>query len=111
QNGYIQNHDFSITGGGTKAFYRFSVNYQGQEGTTVGTSLDRLSTRLNLDYDISDKLRLRADFAFTHSDTYGNYSDGTIRNKRSVRSVGYRKMPIMSLYEYDAEGNLTPTYF
>ena len=111
RNGYIQNHDFSITGGGTKAFYRFSVNYQGQEGTTIGTSLDRISTRLNLDYDISDKLRMRADFAFTHSDTYGNYSDGTIRNNRSMRSVGYTKMPIMSVYEYDADGNLTPNYF
>jgi len=111
RDGYIQNHDFSITGGGNKAFYRFSANYQGQEGTTIGTSLDRISTRLNLDYNISDKLRMRADFSFTHSDTYGNYGDDVIKNDRSLRSVGYKKMPIMSIYEYDTEGNLTPNYF
>lgn len=111
RDGFIQNHDFSITGGGNKAFYRFSANYQGQEGTTIGTSLDRISSRLNLDYNISDKLRLRADFSFTHSDTYGNYTDGSIKGSRSIRSIGYKKMPFMSVYEYDFDGNLTPTYF
>lgn len=111
QDGYIQNHDFSISGGGSKALYRFSVNYQGQEGTTIETGLDRISSRLNLDYNISDKLRMRADFSFTHSDTKGNYTDDSFKNARAIRSVGYKKMPIMSVYEYDIDGNLTPNYF
>lgn len=111
RDGYIQNHDFSLTGGGNKAFYRFSVNYQGQEGTTIGTSLERISTRLNLDYNISDKLRMRADFAYTNSDTHGNYTDDQFKNNNALRAVGYRKMPIMSIYEYDVNGNITPNYF
>ncbi|SKB87628.1 SusC/RagA family TonB-linked outer membrane protein [Alkalitalea saponilacus] len=111
QNGFIQNHDFSISGGGNRAVYRFSVNYQGQEGTTIGTGLDRLSTRLNLDYTISDRLRLRADFAYNHADTRGNYRDNTFRDGRELRSVAYRKMPNMSIYEYDAFGNLTGNFF
>jgi TonB-dependent SusC/RagA subfamily outer membrane receptor len=46
RNGYIHNHDFSLTGGGDKARYRFSVNYQDQKGVTLGTSLNRFTTRL-----------------------------------------------------------------
>lgn len=111
RNGFIQNHDFSITGGGNRAVYRFSVNYQDQEGTTIGTSLNRLSTRLNLDYSISDRLRLRADFAYTNADTRGNFRDGTFRDSRELRAVAYRKMPNMSIYEYDPFGNLTGNFF
>ncbi len=111
RDGYIHNHDLSVTGGGNKAFYRFSVNYQGQEGTTIGTGLNRISTRLNIDYNISDKLRMRADFSYTNADTRGNYSDNTFRNQRSLRSVAYKKMPNMSIYEYDAYGNRTSNYF
>lgn len=111
REGYTHNHDFSITGGGNKASYRFSANYMNQTGTTIGTGLDRMSTRLNLDYTVSDKVRLRADFAYTHSYTEGNYTDDYIKNDRSVRSIAYKKMPNMSIYEYDAYGNKTGNYF
>ncbi|MFB6319723.1 SusC/RagA family TonB-linked outer membrane protein [Saccharicrinis sp. FJH54] len=102
-DGYIHNVDFAVDGGGSKATYRFSTNYQTQQGVTIGTGLNRLTTRLNLDYFISDKLRLRADFSYAHGVTDGNYSD--------IRSVAYRKMPNMSIYEYDVYGNLTGNYF
>lgn len=113
QNGYIHNYDFSIDGGGSKAAYRFSTNYQNQEGVTIGTGLDRLTTRLNLDYFISDKLRLRADFSYAHGTTYGNYKDDNIKDTRSndIRNVAYKKMPNMSIYEYDVYGNLTGNFF
>lgn len=104
RNGHTNNYDFSITGGGNKAFYRFSVNMQDQLGTTRGTDMNRLSTRLNLDYFISDKLKMRADFSIAHSNTNANY-------RNDLRSVAYRKMPNMSVYEYDAYGNLTGNFF
>ncbi|MGB4541110.1 MAG: SusC/RagA family TonB-linked outer membrane protein [Prolixibacteraceae bacterium] len=104
RNGRTGNYDFSITGGGNKAFYRFSVNYQDQVGTTRGTDMNRLSSRLNLDYFISDKLKMRADFSIAHSNTNANY-------RSDLRSVAYKKMPNMSIYEYDAYGHLTGNYF
>lgn len=111
QKGYTHNHDFSISGGGNKASYRFSANYMDQQGTTIGTGLNRISTRLNLDYFISDKVKLRADFAYTNSSTDGNYTDDYIKDGRAVRSIAYKKMPNMSIYEYDAFGNKTDNYF
>ncbi len=106
--------DFSITGGGSKAAYRFSANYYNQLGTTIGSDFNRLTARLNLDYTISDKLKMRADFSFANSTRNSNYDDGSrIRSSRGtdVRSVAYKKMPNMSIYEYDSYGNLTNDYF
>ncbi|MGQ1947662.1 SusC/RagA family TonB-linked outer membrane protein [Geofilum sp. OHC36d9] len=114
RNGYVNNHDFSITGGGQKAFYRFSANYQDQQGTTLGTDMNRLSARLNLDYIISDKLKMRADFSVAHGVTNGTFTDdNVIRSNKGtdVRSIAYKKMPNMSIYEYDAYGNKTDNFF
>lgn len=110
QTGYTNNHNISITGGGEKARYFASLGYDGEKGTTVGTGLDRINTRFNLDYIVSDKLRFRADVAYTHSLTKGNYYDPTNKNL-NVRNVAMTKMPNMSIYEYDEYGNLTPNYF
>jgi TonB-linked SusC/RagA family outer membrane protein len=109
RNGYIHNHDFSLTGGGTKAFYRFSTNYQDQTGVTLGTDLKRLTTRLNLDYAISDKLMLRADFSYAHGYNHLNYAYGSSDPK--IRDIAYRKMPNMSVYEFDQNGEQTPVFF
>ncbi len=104
QTGYIHNHDFSLSGGGEKARYRFSVNYQDQKGVTVGTDLTRFTTRLNLDYYISDKLRLGSDISYAHGNSDRSYNSG-------IRAVAYRKMPNMGVYEFDVQGNETPVFF
>jgi TonB-linked SusC/RagA family outer membrane protein len=104
RNGYINNYDFSLTGGGEKAFYRFSSNYQHEQGVTLGTDMDRLTARLNLDYNISDKLTMRADLSYAHGISNSSYD-------KHIRSKAYEKMPNMSVYEYDLSGNKTPAYF
>ncbi len=104
QIGYLQDHNLSISGGGEKARYRASVNYFNQEGTTKGTSLGRLSARVNLDYQVSTKIKFSADIVYTHIDNQNLYSPG-------VRDVAYSKMPNQAVYEYDEYGNLTSNYF
>ena len=112
QSGFTHNHDLAVDGGGSKATYRFSANYQDQRGVTVGTSLERLTTRLNLDYFISDKLKLAADFTYAHGITEGDYTEKNLVYKTtSIRSTAYRMMPNMSIYEYNAFGELTGNYF
>ncbi|GAA4203005.1 SusC/RagA family TonB-linked outer membrane protein [Pedobacter jeongneungensis] len=102
--GYLQDHNLSISGGGEKAKYRASLNYFNQEGTTRGTSLGRLSARVNLDYQVSNKIRFSADIVYTHIDNENLYST-------KVRDIAYQKMPNQSVYEYDEYGNLTSNYF
>ncbi|MGM9478771.1 SusC/RagA family TonB-linked outer membrane protein [Pedobacter sp. GSP4] len=102
--GYLQDHNLSISGGGEKARYRASLNYFNQNGTTKGTSLGRLSARVNLDYTVSTKIKFTADIAYTHIDNQNLYST-------RVRDVAYNKMPNQAVYEYDEYGNLTSNYF
>lgn len=102
--GWVQDHNLSMTGGGEKARYYASVGFLGQEGTTIGTNLKRISTRINLDYNVSTKIKFRSDLSFSHTDNDRNYAN-------NLRDIAYRKMPNMSIYEYDEFGNPTPNFF
>lgn len=55
RTGYVQDHTISLNGGGEKAKYFASVGYFDQQGITIGTALQRISTRINLDYNVSEK--------------------------------------------------------
>lgn len=103
RTGYKQDHNISMNGGGEKARYYASVGYLGETGTSIGTGLGRISTKINLDYNVSDRIRFRTDLSYTHTATDKTYLDET-------RDVAYRKMPNMGVYEYDAQGNNTGVY-
>ncbi|TDH24261.1 SusC/RagA family TonB-linked outer membrane protein [Segetibacter sp. 3557_3] len=102
--GNTQDHNISMTGGGAKARYYASLGYLNQQGVTIGTDLSRISTRINLDYNVSDRITFKTDLSYTHSNNSRNYAD-------NLRSVAYIKMPNMGIYEYDEYGNLTPVYY
>ena len=104
RNGLTHDHNISMTGGGEKARYYASLGYLGTKGTTIGTDLSRISTRINLDYIVSNRIRFRTDLSFSHTDNHRNYAD-------NLRDIAYKKMPNMSIYEYDEFGNVTPNYF
>ncbi|WP_407425804.1 SusC/RagA family TonB-linked outer membrane protein [Arcticibacter sp.] len=104
QTGLQHDHNLSMTGGGQKAKYYASVGYLNSVGTTKGTSLDRITSKVNLDYTVSQRIRFRTDIAYTYSNNPVNFTD-------RIRDVAYQKMPNMAVYEYDEYGNKTPVYF
>ena len=53
---------FSMSGGGERATYRFSLGYLDEGGTTVGTDFSRLNSSLNVRYKFSDKLIFTTQF-------------------------------------------------
>lgn len=108
RTGYIQDHTVSLTGGGEKAKYFASVGWFDQKGITIGTGLQRINTRINLDYTVSEKIKFFTSFSYTHSNQVRHYLSS---NESSIRGMAYIKMPNMSVFEYDAEGNLTTNYF
>ena len=111
QTGLTGEHNLSLQGGGEKARYFSSVGYYNQRGVTVGTGLERLNVRLNLDYVVSSRIRFKTDLAYTNTSTQRNYVNGTSDSADKLRGVAYVKMPNMSLYEYNELGELTPNYF
>lgn len=104
QVGYMQDHNVSMQGGGEKARYYASVGYLNQSGTTVGTALERITSKINLDYNVSDRIRFRSDFSYTHVNNDLNYTT-------AIRDIAYSKMPNMSIYQYDEFGRLSPVFF
>lgn len=107
--GYTHDHSISMRGGGSKARYFASLSYYNESGTTIGTSLNRVTTRINLDYIVSDRIKFSTDFSYSYSDNPKNYYPGTAAQE--IRNVALNKMPNMSIYEYNEQGIQTPNYF
>ena len=103
QIAFTHQHDVNVSGGGEKARYYVSAGYTDQQGTTIGTNSNTIRTRVNLDYIVSSKIRFSSDFAYSHSNVLGNYTN--------PRGEAYTKMPNMSPYLYDDFGNRTDAYF
>jgi TonB-linked SusC/RagA family outer membrane protein len=111
QTGYSQDYDLSVRGGSQKVRYSFSTGYRNQVGNTIETGLQRISTRMNLDYFVSDKLRFSADIAYTHSANQRNFVPNADPEKYDVRAHAYTKMPNQSIYYINERGEETPLYF
>ncbi len=117
QNGFINEQSFRLSGGGEKTRYYASLNLHDNVGTTINTGLQRITTRINLDYNVSTKLRFSIEFSYTDTHRDNNYEfrvadevSGRIKNT-NIREMAYRKAPNMSIYEYDNQGRLTGEFF
>ncbi|MBC7845779.1 MAG: SusC/RagA family TonB-linked outer membrane protein [Flavobacterium sp.] len=110
QTGLTNEHNLSLQGGGEKARYFSSVGYYDSRGVTVGTGLERINVRLNLDYVVSSRIKFKTDLAYTHTYTKRNYVNSK-DSEDKLRGVAYVKMPNMSIYEFNELGELTPNYF
>ena len=105
QDAIITDNNFSMTGGGEKAVYKFNLGYYDEQGTTVGTGVQRLSTGMKITYNFSDRLRVRTDFSFSNTNKDANALS-------SVRSMAQKKMPNLSPYWIDDQTKRpTDVYF
>ena len=103
KRGFTHDHYLTISGGGERANYRISGGYYDRTGTNLKQEYQRYSSRLQLDYFISQRIKVIAEAQFTYSNNNKNYS--------SLLDIAYKKMPNMSVYEYDANGSNTGRYF
>lgn len=103
QVGLRQNHYISVTGGDDKAVFRISGGYDRETGSIIEQQLDRFSTRVALDYYVSDRIKIISDFSLTYTDNQ--------RNSDDLLNIAYKKMPNLAIYEEDANGNSTGRYY
>ena len=104
----------NISGGGQKATFRISGSYNHQTGTVIKQRLDRLTTRLVLDYNVSDRIRFSTNFALTYTDNLKNYTYGSSLNNKSnsaLLAMALAMAPNASIYRYDRYNNNTGEYF
>ncbi len=103
QWGFLQNHYVTISGGGEKALFRISGGFDNETGSVIAQKMNRFSTRVNLDYNVSERIRVQTNFAMTYTKNNMNSDD--------LLAIAQKKMPNMSMYEEDADGNDTDRYY
>ena len=107
-------HDMSVnlTGGGQKAQFRISAGYKHQTGSIIKQKFQQFTTRMALDYNVSDRIRFITNFALTYTDNHKNY-EGKINgvNHQSLLAIAQQQAPNMSIYRQDGNGNDTDEYF
>lgn len=105
RNSMTSDNSFSMSGGGEKANYRLSLGYLNENGTTIGTSLKRFNSSLNINYQFSNKLKFGANFSYVESNRDANWTT-------TVRSEAFSKMPNKSPYVIDdTTGEALSEYF
>ncbi len=104
QWGLRQNHYVTISGGGEKARFYIGGGFDHETGTIIQQKLNRFSTRVGLDYRVSDRINVQTNFSLTYTKNHMNSDD--------LLSIALRKMPNMSIYEQDPfTGEDTKVYY
>ena len=103
KTGWRQNHYLALSGGGEKAHFRIGVGYDHETGSIIEQQLDRFSSRVNLDYFVSDRIKIETNIALTYTKNNKNYSD--------LLGLAYTRMPNLSVYEQDRNGNDLGEYY
>lgn len=67
RTGFLQNYNFSLRGGGDRLNYYWSLAYDTEYGTTKGGGFNRFTTMVNLDYTMSDKLKIGTKFQYANT--------------------------------------------
>ena len=71
RNGFIQNHDVSVSGKANRINYYFSGGYNSDEGVIVGDDYQRISVRSRLDANVTDWLKIGLDGSYNKNDYSG----------------------------------------
>ena len=103
QFGQMHSYNVNLTGGGQKAQFRISAGYDHQTGSIIKQTLDRFSTRLVLDYNVSDRIKFSTNFALTYTNNDQNYS--------GLLGIAQKLAPNMSIYRQNADGSDTNEFY
>ena len=103
KHGYRNEYSVNLNGGGEKATFRISGAFTNETGTIINQYLETFSSRMALDYYVSDRIKVMTEFAFSYTNNKKNYDD--------LLSTAQKIMPNMSIWYQDRYGNNTPDYY
>lgn len=103
QRGMEQSHFVDVSGGGEKATFRISGGFNHNTGSIIKQGFNRFSTLMALDYYVNDRIKILSNFSLTYTKNK--------RNSDALQDIGYTKMPNLSPWEYDRQGNATGEYY
>lgn len=105
KQGFTHSYNIGVNGGDAKALYYFSLGYTGNKGIVNTTDLQRLNTRTNADFFLSENIKLGMNVGYTSIDR--NLLDDGINPYTSPSFVAMMKAPFLNPYKYTSTGTLT----
>jgi TonB-dependent starch-binding outer membrane protein SusC len=108
----IQNHELSFVGGDEKSRYLIAGNYFLQDGTIVNTGFKRYSVRVNLERNMSAKLKIGVNVFGSRSDNnklFGN-TYGNINFNSAAFPVLIQSSPVAKIKNDDGIYNISSPY-
>lgn len=110
RTGVRQNYNVNVSGGGEDHKVFFSASYLDEESFVVQSGFDRLTTRLNAEFDVNDNLTIggSANIAITEAVAPSSAGTGSIVNPFSfAKNIG----SIYPVYVNDLQGNIVNDVF
>lgn len=112
QNGIIQTHTLSLSGGNDKTRFYVSGNYFDQEGIIKSSSYNRLTGRVNVESQIKPWLKTGVNLNLSKSKTnlIGSSGDGAGGNGGSVIRYAFFRTPTIPIRDENGEFVDLPDY-
>ncbi|WP_428742978.1 SusC/RagA family TonB-linked outer membrane protein [Tenacibaculum sp.] len=104
KTGVRTNHSINVSGGGENHHLFFSTSYLDEEGYVIQTNFNRVTTRLNADFQLADWVKIGANVNLATTKTGGALSGGT---SSIVNPFNWTRdlAPIYPVYVEDQNGN------
>ncbi|MDE5846987.1 MAG: SusC/RagA family TonB-linked outer membrane protein, partial [Muribaculaceae bacterium] len=108
RNGLRQEYNLSVSGANEKFNYYFNGSYTKDEGTIKNSSYERASTRLSVDYNVTNWLKLGTNlsYAYAKSDYPRDMDSDSSSSNGNAFFAANNMAPIYPIYVRDAQGNI-----
>ena len=101
-----QEYNFSVAGGTDKMNYYFSAGYLEDGGIIENSGFNRLSTRLNVDYQAKKWLKFGTSLAYTNSDSRYPGEQTNTSSSANAFYIANEIAPVYPFYVRNADGSL-----
>ncbi len=106
KNGMRQEYKASVSGGSDKLSYYFGAGYLNDEGVSTKSGFERISTRINVDYQLKPWLKLKANL--NYANVKSKYPDDQTNSGSSGNAFycAYILGPVYPFYVRNLDGTI-----
>ena len=97
---FSQNHHLRLKGGDGISKYMFTIGYTDKDGIINNVNLSRLTSRFNLDYQITSKLTFSSRISYTNTNIRAHDQGASIYNPIRLATT---KSPIFEPYNHERQ--------
>ena len=101
-----QEYNMSVTGGSEKFNYYLSAGYLEDGGIVEGSGFNRLTTRMNADYQAKKWLKVGANMSYTYSKSMYPGDQTSTNSSSNAFFIANQIAPVYPMFVRDAQGNI-----